>query len=206
MNFSDFYWIGGSPCSGKSTVSEILATTYHLQLYRCDDHLQRFLNLGSEQNIPVMKKIKNMTEDQIWLRNVDEQVSDTIDFWKESLKYILDDLTKIEANSVVIEGAAILPDLVTKLNIRNDRYVCMIPTKEFQIENYRNRTWVTGRLSGCSNAALAFENWMERDVRFANIVKKESIRDQRNLMIVDGTFDINESFRKVKKYFKLDEK
>jgi cytidylate kinase len=35
--YPDHYRIGGSPCSGKSTIADRLAATYGMQVYRCDD-------------------------------------------------------------------------------------------------------------------------------------------------------------------------
>lgn len=33
----DIYWIGGSPCSGKSTIAEILAEKHDFTVFKCDD-------------------------------------------------------------------------------------------------------------------------------------------------------------------------
>lgn len=35
------YWIGGSPCCGKSTISEMLIKEFGFDMYKCDDHLDR---------------------------------------------------------------------------------------------------------------------------------------------------------------------
>jgi hypothetical protein len=35
------WWIGGSPCSGKSTVAGILAASRRMRLYSCDDAFER---------------------------------------------------------------------------------------------------------------------------------------------------------------------
>ncbi len=47
-------WIGGSPCSGKSTIAKRLSDDFDFDYYKCDDHLDRFLQLGVE-----MKKFQN---------------------------------------------------------------------------------------------------------------------------------------------------
>ncbi len=35
------YFIGGSPCSGKSTVARALSARYDLTYFKVDDHLDR---------------------------------------------------------------------------------------------------------------------------------------------------------------------
>lgn len=37
----DRLWLGGSPCSGKSTVAGIIAASRNVPLYRCDDAFER---------------------------------------------------------------------------------------------------------------------------------------------------------------------
>ena len=36
--FSKAYVLGGSPCSGKSTIAEMLVAEFGFQYYRADDH------------------------------------------------------------------------------------------------------------------------------------------------------------------------
>ncbi|MFN8444306.1 MAG: hypothetical protein U0175_26220 [Caldilineaceae bacterium] len=35
------YWIGGSPCAGKSSVTNLLAAQFGLTTYHVDDHFNR---------------------------------------------------------------------------------------------------------------------------------------------------------------------
>ena len=37
---------------------------------------------------------------------------------------------------------------------------------------YSKREWVKHYSSGCSEPIKAFENWMERDIKYAEIVKQ----------------------------------
>lgn len=40
------YWIGGSPCSGKSTIAEIISNRYGLYYFKVDDYLEKYANYG----------------------------------------------------------------------------------------------------------------------------------------------------------------
>lgn len=199
------FWIGGSPCSGKSTISELLMNEYGFKLYRCDDHLERYMKLGAEKGSAIMQKIISMNLDETWLRNVEELVEDEFKFYREALEVIMRDVEEIsKSTSVIVEGAAILPEFITSRNIDKDRYVCIVPTKEFQIENYSKREWVSHYLSGCSDSDKAFTNWMERDAKYADLVIEQSRNKDLNYLIVDGSKSIEENYVIVKKLFDLD--
>lgn len=49
------------------------------------------------------------------------------------------------------EGAAFLPGLMQTCNIDRKHYVNITPTPEFQISHYKERTWVSYVLEGCSD-------------------------------------------------------
>src|SRR4051812_44033795 len=50
-------WIGGSPCSGKSTVAAVIAAARGLPLYSCDDAFERHAVVGG----PTLRKVAGMT-------------------------------------------------------------------------------------------------------------------------------------------------
>lgn len=203
--FEKIFWIGGSPCSGKSTIAEKLRDDFNFEYYKCDDHLDRYIEIGSEEKKEIMIKFKNMNLDQTWLlRSIDEQVRDELVFYREAINIIIKDLEEnYSEKSVVVEGAAILPEVIEKLGIDSNRYICMVPTKEFQLENYRKRDWVKYYLSECSDPERAFYNWMERDAEFSKIVMQHAVSNNSNIILVDGLKTIEENYVTVKKMFGL---
>lgn len=50
------YFIGGSPCSGKSTVAQALSARYDLTYFKVDDHLDRYLKMGAADGKPFCAK------------------------------------------------------------------------------------------------------------------------------------------------------
>lgn len=198
------YWIGGSPCCGKSTISEMLVSEFGFEMYRCDDHLDRYTEIGIENGVEIMKKFKCMNLDETWLRDVKEQVEDEVEFYREVLKIIVGDLEKnYKGKSVLVEGAVILPEFIKNNGIDNSNYICMVPTKEFQIDKYSKREWVKYYLQGCSDTKKAFENWMERDVMYAKIVKRDADNYGMNVIVVDDSKSIDENYLVVKQLFAL---
>jgi len=45
------YYIGGSPCSGKSTIAEIAAEKYGLFYFKVDDFLEKYIIWVQKRNI-----------------------------------------------------------------------------------------------------------------------------------------------------------
>lgn len=205
MNKNKIYWIGGSPCCGKSTISEMLVKEYGFKYYKCDDYLERFVEIGVKEKNPLMTKISQMTQDEIWLRNVDEQVLEEFDFYRYALKTINKDIEeRFEDDYVIVEGAALLPEFMKENNIAKNRYICMTPSREFQIEKYKEREWVQHYLSSCSDWKKAFENWMLRDIDYASIVRNEAKAMEYMALEVDGKIGIEEVYQLVKKEFSMD--
>lgn len=49
------YYIGGSPCCGKSTVAEFLSKKYDLFYFKVDDFLDKFTKMGRQRGIVSVK-------------------------------------------------------------------------------------------------------------------------------------------------------
>ena len=47
----NIYYIGGLPCSGKSTIAEILSKKYDLYYFKVDDYLDKYMQLGAAAGI-----------------------------------------------------------------------------------------------------------------------------------------------------------
>ena len=53
------YYIGGSPCAGKSTVAEILSKKYNLYYFKVDDFLDGYTKLGALKDARYARKRLN---------------------------------------------------------------------------------------------------------------------------------------------------
>jgi 2-phosphoglycerate kinase len=201
---TDVYWIGGSPCSGKSTIAERLVETLDWDYYRCDDFLDSYVKRGVAKNIPIMKKFSQMTLDEMWLRTVDSLVEDEFAFYRAAFEEILLDVANRQGEKpLVVEGAAILPGCIINRGIDPKRYICLVPTETFQREKYAERTWVADYLRGCSDPKLAFDHWMDRDAEFARRVRSMAEEVGLEVILVDGQQDIDANYKKVKRRFGL---
>lgn len=204
MNKDKIYWIGGSPCSGKSTIAEMLVKEYGFDYYKCDDHLERYMNIGATENNALMKILKTMSLDEIWLRTPEVQTEEEFEFYRYALRIIEKEVNELYiGNEIIVEGAAILPEYIKNKNIKKNRYICIAPTEEFQIEKYSKREWVKDYLKECSDANTAFKNWMRRDAMYAKEVINQAKENGMNYILVDANISIEEQYELVKKKFDI---
>src|SRR5687768_9267393 len=92
IELAHVYWIGGSPCSGKSSIAEALAATYNMQLYKADDAYFRHTKGVTPERQPIFYKIAHLSADELWMRDVEEQVIEELALYREEFPLIVDDL------------------------------------------------------------------------------------------------------------------
>jgi hypothetical protein len=200
------YYIGGSPCAGKSTVAELITQKYGLFYFKVDDFLEDYIIRGVQKNKPICRKLIELTPEQIWMRSPVEQNIEELQFYREIFEFIIEDINKIDSvKGIITEGAAFLPELIMKMNVDKEHYFCITPAEEFQIFHFKQRPFVPDVLKGCSDKELAFHNWMERDILFAQEVRRQCVREGYHSLITDGTLTIDETLKKVLMIFGMEE-
>lgn len=197
------YWIGGSPCSGKSSIVEWLAAQHGLQTYRCDEAFWRHSQIVTPDKQPAFYRLTQLTWDEIWMRPVDVQLRDEIAVYREEFDLIIRDLSDMPHDRpIVAEGAALMPEWARPLLSRPIQAVWMIPTETFQRRFYPQRgAWVQDILKQCRHPQQAFQNWMDRDAAFARQVRADAELHGLRVLIVDGTRSVAENAQAVETWF-----
>lgn len=196
----EIYYIGGSPCSGKSTVAEALAQQYGLTYFKADDYLEDFTARGAAAGLPVCQHILRMSADETWLRPPHVQCQEEFDFYAEVAPFVAEKLAELHVSRVIAEGVAFLPRLMKAAA----HYIAITPSREFQISRYSQRPWVPHVLRDCSDKELAFANWMERDALFAEEVRRQCTQLGLPHLLTDGSGSPEERLREVAARFLLD--
>lgn len=200
----NIYYIGGSPCSGKSTVAEILSEKYGLYYFKADDFLDEYIQKGALKGYEICSKHTVMNAEQVWMREPRLQCEEEIRFYEETFEFFLEDLKKINCErGIITEGAAYLPKLMKMINVPNSRYISITPTPEFQVYHYSKREFVPYVLEGCSDKEQAFRNWMDRDILFAREVQRQCSEENYLSLINNGGMSIDELVDKVTVHFGL---
>jgi len=171
--FSQAYILGGSPCSGKSMIAEMLATKYRFQYYKADDHEANHLQRITPYLQPVMFKYSKMSWDEIWSQTAEKLFHDEIEYYHERFPFILNNLNQLNLQMpVFLEGAAFLPELIKHYPVKRENVIFMIPSTEFQFNHYARRPWIQSIQNECHDPKQAFENWMNRDALFGQEVNR----------------------------------
>ncbi len=198
-------WLGGSPCAGKSSISEILAKEFNLDLYRVDEafdvHVQRF-TLESQ---PALTNWCASNWNERWTKPVDKLVGEVIACYEEHFSLILADIFDApKEKTLLVEGTALLPKQVAAVLSKPAQALWMVPTADFQWKYYAGREWVGNVLAQCENPEKAFDNWMRRDERFAEWVAAQAGELNLKVLKVDGTRTIEQNATQAARYFGLD--
>jgi hypothetical protein len=204
--FQHVFWIGGSPCSGKSSIAANLANKYNLQYYPCDNAYEKHLQIGVRSRIPLFISLATMTWDEIWMHPVGTLLADEIEFYEYEFKMILNDLLALpDTQPVIAEGASLLPALVADIVCLPHKAIWIVATDAFQRRIYPQRgNWVQSILSQCSDPQQAFQNWMNRDSAFARWIEKETARLGLDCLQVDEKTSIEENTTFIEKRFKFE--
>jgi shikimate kinase len=197
------YYIGGSPCSGKSTVAEMVSKKFEFFYYKLDDRLDEHMKQANKNHKSRCKAYFGMTSEQIWMRKPEIQFDDEVNIYREIFEYALSDIGKLKVPVVIAEGAGFLPELMKLEDIRESEYICITPTRDFQIEKYSKREWVSYVLEGCTDKKAAFENWMERDAIFAKYASETAEKNGYKTILTDGMRDASDMLNMVEKAFGL---
>ncbi|MDR0138760.1 hypothetical protein RFW18_13475 [Metabacillus idriensis] len=198
------YWIGGSSCSGKSTLAKMLAEKHGLELYSCDDHFYKHVQLISPEKHPAMKKVAEMNPNEaFYSRGLDDQLRVYIQSFQEDFSFVLQDLQEI-IKPVIIEGNQLMPSLTAPYIKENHKAIWLIPTEAFQRKNYQKRDWIKGVLNDTEDPEIAFNNWMKRDAIFAEHVNEEAKRLGLKVLNVDGSSNLDENLIRIERLFELE--
>ena len=99
-----------------------------------------------------------------------------------------------------------MPHLVKELECPTSSYLCLTPIADFQKKHYTQREWVPYILEGTTNPEQAFENWMQRDILFAQMVRQEAVLLGYPSLITDGSQSENQTAEEVAWLLKLSNK
>jgi hypothetical protein len=151
-----------------------------------------------------MFKLSKMGWDEIWSQSPKNLLAYEVTYYCERSPFILDDLDQLTTEKpLLLEGAAFLPDLIHQHPVRPENVVFMVPTFEFQIKYYSRRPFLHTILKECRDPEQAFENWMKRDHLFGLEIIRQANQYGYEVMIVDGSADIQEQFESLRKQFRL---
>lgn len=197
------YWIGGAPCSGKSSIVEWLVRRHGVRPFSCDAAFEAHSGQILPAQHPAWAALQHGHWDEVWMRPLSVLVQDEWDIYRREFALIVQDLLRLPADRpIVVEGAALLPHCVYEVLARPRQAVWVIPDEAFQRRMYPRRgEWVQDILRQCTYPEQAFQNWMDRDAAFARRVEAEARSLGLAVLVVDGVCSLEDNAARVKAQF-----
>jgi len=203
-NLENVYWLGGSPCAGKSSISEIIASRFDLDVYCVDEAFAIHAQCFDPIRHPALTKWLASSGNQRWMQPVDSLVQEVITCYQEHFTLVLEDIFSLpKRKPLLVEGTALLPRQLAGVLSCQSRAIWAIPTADFQTANYSKREWALEVVAQCSNPEEAFHNWMERDIRFAQWIEAQVSATHLSLLRVDGNRTMEQNAEAVARHFQL---
>lgn len=171
--YAHVFWIGGSPCAGKTSIANALAAKYHGNAYHFDrtenDHIAR----SNEATNPDLMAFLAMDMDERWLtRSPGSMARNAIASWQARFPLVLEDVRALPTNAPLFaEGPGLFPGCVAPQLINPHQAVWLVTTEPLCAAVRRQRG---GSALGTSDPALALRNIVRRDLRMARYVKRQA--------------------------------
>ena len=131
------YFVAGTPCGGKTTISKGLGRKYHIPVYNIDEMFPAHLQMSDVKYQPSMNK-SFKDADEFFGRTVEKYKEWLISNTKEDLEFVIMDLIKLSQNELVICDCHLTLS-EAELLTSPDRIVFMIKEPKNLVNDYCNR-------------------------------------------------------------------
>ncbi len=131
------YFITGTPCGGKTTISRELAKRHGLLVYDIDEQFAKHREISVPEFQPSMNKAFK-DADEFFGRSVEEYKKWLIDNTREQLDFVLLDLIRLSQNQIVICDCHLTVEEADRLTERS-RIAFLIKDPSNLVDDYCNR-------------------------------------------------------------------
>ena len=132
------YFITGTPCGGKTTISRELAKRHNLLVYDVDEQFSYHQKISNSTLQPSMNKVFK-DADEFFGRTVEEYKKWLIDNTREQLDFVLLDLIRLSQNKIVLCDCHLTVEEAEKYT-EASRIVFLIKEPSNLIEDYCGRS------------------------------------------------------------------
>jgi hypothetical protein len=198
-------WVGGSPCSGKTSIANLLADQYGLVVYHVDEMFDEHQRRITREKQPNLYKWTHTPWNDLWMQSKERLLEEVIGCYDEQFEIIVRDLRERPSKGrILVEGSGLLPNRVAGILNKREQGIWIVPTERFQLVRYRARgEWVEGILGECDDPEGAYRNWMDRDVAFGRWVREQTRELGLEVLEVSGQRTIESNAEIVARHFGL---
>jgi adenylate kinase family enzyme len=206
---SHVLWIGGSPCSGKSTISHTIARIYVFVDYHVDawdgNHMARRIVAGDAEAQAFM----NMSVEQRWVeRSVAALTREAITSWSRAFPLVIEDLLALPTDTFIVAEGNFFPACVAPYLSNPRQAIWLVPTEAF-CERGRREKWeqlaIRQKRHGVYDEGRDPEkrrqNIIARDCSLARYVRRQAKELALTVHVVDGSRSREEMTELVERHF-----
>lgn len=196
------YFITGTPCGGKTTVSRALAKRHGIPVYDIDEQFSRHQTMADLRWQPAMTK-SFQNADAFFGRSVEEYAQWLIDNTREQLDFVLLDLICLSKDQTVLCDCHLTVEEADRLTDRS-RVAFLIRDPSDLVEEYCNRPDHQGFrdfLSSSTDVERAAQT-CDGALRKINVPRYHEIKNSPYFWVernADST--IEETIRQVEQHF-----
>lgn len=206
---SHVLWIGGSPCSGKSTISHTIARMYVFLDYHLDawsrNHFARRIAAGDAEAATFLK----MSMDQRWIeRSVEALVQEATTSWSRNFSLVIADLLALPKETFIIAEGNFFPACVAPYLSSPNQAIWLVPADSFCEQARRRRQVELTRrqkrhsvYNEDSDPEKRLRNIIERDFRLSRYVRQQAEQLHLPFYEVDGSRSPEEMTELVERHF-----
>ena len=131
------YFISGTPCGGKSTISRLLSERHSLLLYDADERFEAHRRLSDPLLQPAMNR-RFESADEFFGRSAEEYAAWLEDSTREQLDFVLLDLIRLSQGRLVVCGCHLSAEEAGRLTAPG-RIVFLVKDPSHLLEDYCER-------------------------------------------------------------------
>ena len=131
------YFITGTPCGGKTTISRELAKRHNLLVYDIDEQFENHQKLSDPVFQPSMNQVFE-NADEFFGRTVEEYQKWLVENTREQLDFVLLDLIRLSQNQIVLCDCHLTVEEAEKLT-EASRAIFLIKDPSKLVDDYCNR-------------------------------------------------------------------
>lgn len=200
------FFITGTACGGKTTISRALSQKYNFALYDVDEKFPIHKSMSDLMFQPAMN-LPTDNADEFFSRSYLDYANWIINNTREQLDYVILDLIRLSEKQKVICDLHLTVEEVEKLTEYN-HVVFLIKNPLNLIDDYCNRKDhenFSKFINSASNPLIAKEN-CNKTLEYVNRAKYESVKRSNYFWIErDDNSNVEDTLYQVEKHFHLGE-
>lgn len=179
-------WIGGPPCSGKTSVAWLVAGRHDLRGYNSDLHTWDHHDKAVERGYADATFWQSASPDEIWLAEPAAIIQHTLEANAERCQLMVEDIEALPTSPLIIaEGTPLFPWLIANRIAARDNAVWLIPTPAFQRARLLERPQITFQRT--SDPSRALENRIQREIAVSKLIERDARKRGFHIVHVDGS-------------------